>query len=509
MPRAPSRGDRAIRFIELYCRAPEGALVGKPMKLEPFQKKFIKAVFDNKVLTRRAILSLARKNGKTALIAALLLVFLVGPEAKRNSQIVSGAMSRDQAGIVHSLAAKMVQLSPELSKIVKIVPSGKRLIGLPLNTEYRALAADGATAVGLSPRVVILDEVGQVRGPRSDFVDALLTAQGAYEDALVLVISTQAPGDTDLLSVWIDDAMTGADPAFVCHLYTAPKECALDDRKAWKASNPALGKFRSVADLENLAKTAMRMPTAEASYRNLNLNQRVEASAPFVTKSVWDANAGEVDHAIFRDRPVYLGIDLSARADLTSIVLAAQDDDGNWHLDAHFFSPAETMVERAKRDRAPYDVWARAGLIHETPGNSVDYDYIAQWLLELHAEGVEIAAGAFDRWRMDVLLQALRRMDAPDEFLELFKPFGQGTKDMSPALDTFEAELLNGRIRHGGHPVLTMCAANTRVWKDSSGNRKFEKQKSSGRIDGMVASAMALGVSAAEADTDEPFVMAL
>ena len=166
-------------------------------------------MLDNKVPTTLAILSMARKNGKTALIAAILLAFLVGPEAKRNSQIVSGAMSKDQAALVFALACKMVQLSPELSKVVKIVPSGKRLYGLPLNVEYRALAADATTGQGLSPRLAILDEVGQVRGPKSEFVEAIVTAQGAYDDALLVAISTQAPNDGDLLSIWIDDAQAG------------------------------------------------------------------------------------------------------------------------------------------------------------------------------------------------------------------------------------------------------------------------------------------------------------
>lgn len=499
---AQTRGTRAIRFIEKYCRVPEGKHVGKAMKLEPFQKKFIKAVLDNKARTKRAILSMARKNGKTALIAALLLVFLVGPEARRNVQIVSGARSKEQAALVFALACKMVNLNPDLSAVVRIVPSGKRLYGLPLGTEFRALAADGPTAQGLSPFVVILDEAGQVRGPRDDFVDALLTAQGAYDDAMVLVISTQAPGDTDMLSMWIDDALAGDDRSQVCHLYAAPIECKLDDRKAWKASNPALGKFRSIPDLENLASTALRLPTAEASFRNLNLNQRVEVSAPFVTKSIWDANGGAAEDTVFRTHPVYCGIDLSARTDLTAIVFVARDDNGIWHIKVHCFTPTEGLRERARRDRAPYDLWAQQGLLHTTPGSSVDYDHIAEWYVRETAD-MNVVKTGFDRWRIDVMKAALRRAGVGDEFLEeRMLPFGQGTKDMSPALDSLEAELLNGRMRHGKHPVLTMCAHNARVYKDSTGNRKFEKLKASGRIDAMVGLAMALGVSDAPV-TDE------
>ena len=146
-----SRAADIIEFCETLLAVPDGAHAGQPLRLLDFQKAFIRAVYDAEQPTRRAFLSMARKGGKTTLTAALLLAHLVGPEAKLNAQIVSGAMSRDQAAIVFGLAAKMVQLSPVLSKLVRIIPSGKRLIGLPLNTEYRALAADGRTAHGTRP----------------------------------------------------------------------------------------------------------------------------------------------------------------------------------------------------------------------------------------------------------------------------------------------------------------------------------------------------------------------
>lgn len=502
--RPPSRGTRVISFIERYCLVPEGAMVGKPLKLLPFQKTFIKAVYDDKKPVRRAILSMARKNGKTGLIACLLLAHLVGPEAKRNSQIVSGAMSRDQASLVFHLAAKMVKLSPELDRVVKIVPSGKRLVGLPLNVEYRALAADGTTAMGLSPVVVILDEVGQVQGPQSDFVDALLTSQGAHSNPLVITISTQAANDADLLSVWIDDAKVSKDPSIVCHLYAAPAGCKLDDVKAWEASNPALGAFRSREDLVNQATMAARMPTSESSFRNLMLNQRVAVNNPFISKSVWTKNGGIYDESVFAENPTYLGIDLSSRADLTAIVMVAQNATGEWCVHTTCFTPEAGLLERAKRDRAPYDTWVREGFLLTTPGASVDYDWVAEWLLErINGGRIEFQLAAYDRWRMDVLIASLKRQGADDHILTRFVPFGQGTKDMSPALDTLEAELLNGRIRHAGHPVLTMCAANALVWKDSSGNRKFVKDKATGRIDAMVALAMALGIGASQKVDDE------
>lgn len=227
-----TRAGKVIQFIERYCVTPDGAHVGKPLVLADFQKAFIKAVYDNPNSTRRAYLSIARKNGKSGLIAGLLLAHLVGPEAKLNSQLVSGAMSREQASLVFNLAAKMVQLSPKLTQIVRIVPSGKRLIGLNLNTEFQALAAEGKTAHGLSPVLAILDEVGQVRGPQSDFIDAIVTSQGAHENPLLIAISTQAASDADLFSVWLDDAKNSNDPKIVSHVYEAPAGCEIMDETA-------------------------------------------------------------------------------------------------------------------------------------------------------------------------------------------------------------------------------------------------------------------------------------
>ena len=482
-----TRAELVIQFIEKFCRVPEGALVGKPLVLAEFQKQFIRDTYDNEHGTRRAILSIARKNGKTGLIAGLLLAHLVGPEAKPNAQIVSGAMSRDQAALVFGLAAKMVQQSPELAKRVRIVPSGKRLIGLPLNTEYRALAADGQTAHGLSPVLAILDEAGQVRGPRSDFIDAITTSQGAHENPLLIVISTQAATDADLLSLWIDDALTGADKKTVCHLHAAPKDCELLDVDGWKAANPAMGLFRSLEDVREQAQQAQRLPSAEATFRWLVLNQRVSAVNPFISADVWKA-CGSLNDSL-SDSPVFAGLDLSARTDLTALVLVGQVD-GVWHVRPYFWTPEQGIADRAKRDRVPYDMWAQQGHLRTTPGASVDYEHLATDMLEI-LDGLDVRAIAFDRWRMDVLKKELDRLGADLPLV----PWGQGFQSMSPALDALEAELLNGRVAHGMHPVLTMCAANAVIERDPAGNRKLTKAKSTGRIDGLQALAMAMGAA--------------
>lgn len=484
-----TRGERVIAFIERYCKAPEGAHVGQPIILEDFQKKFILDVYDNPHGTHTAILSIARKNGKTALIAGILLAHLIGPEALQNSQIVSGALSRDQAAIVFKLAVKMINLNEALQDLVHIIPSTKTLVGLAKNVEFRALSAEGKTTHGLSPILAILDETGQVKGPQDEFVDAVVTAQGAHEAPLLMVISTQAATDADLLSIWIDDALKGEDPKTVCHLYTTPMESDILDKESWKLSNPALGKFRSEPDMQKLAEKASRMPSAENTFRNLNLNQRVSTVSPFVAKQTWDSCLGELP-PIYECDEVWAGLDLSARTDLTACVFVGRRDD-KFYAYPVVWTPEVGLVDRAKRDRVPYDLWVKQGYMFTTPGATVDYEYVAKHIGEVASDVKILHAIAFDRWRIDVFKKECDKLG-----LELpLVPFGQGFKDMSPALDTVEAQLLNARIVHNNNPALNMAAANAVVVKDPAGGRKLDKSKATNRIDPMVALTMACGVS--------------
>lgn len=492
-----TRADCVIAFIHHYCRVPEGALVGQPIQLEPFQEKFIRDVYDNPAGTKKAYLSLGRKNGKTALITCLLLAHLVGPEAQQNSQIVSGAMSRDQAAIIFNLAAKMVRLNPELADIVRVVGSRRELFGLPMTTQYKALSAEGKTAHGLSPVLAILDEVGQVRGPRSEFVDAIVTSQGAHKSPLLIAISTQAADNSDLFSVWLDDAAKSGDPRIVSHVYAAPADCELDDPAAWKAANPAIGVFRSLGDVEQQAAEAKRMPSAEATFRNLTLNQRVSTASPFMSRNVWESCRQEA--APLHSAQVYGGLDLSARVDLTAFVLIGRDSDGIWHVHPYFWTPAKGLAERSRRDRQPYDVWRDQGFLRTTPGATVDYEIVGRDIAEI-VDGLDVQGIAFDRWRIDQLKSEFTKIGLDLPLIE----HGQGFKDMSPALDTVEAEFLNGRVRHGMHPVLTMNAAGAVITRDPAGNRKLDKQKATSRIDGMLALVMAFALANKTAEATQP-----
>jgi phage terminase large subunit-like protein len=471
---------------------PEGRDVGKPLKLRPWQKKIIRAIYDSP--TRRALISFGRKNGKTALSAMLTLLHLVGPEARPNSQLFSAAQSREQAAILFALAAKIVRMSPELREYVGIRDTAKQLFVPELGTLYRALSAEASTAYGFSPVFVVHDELGQVVGPRSELYEALETAAGAQEEPLSIIISTQAPTDADLLSVLIDDAKTGADKKTKLFLYTADEALDAFGEKAMKAANPAFGDFLNPVEVRDQAAAAKRMPARESAYRNLVLNQRVNMVNPLISRSVWIANGEEPNPASF-DEEVFIGLDLSARNDLTAAVAAAKGADGKWDIEAQFFAPMQGLADRAARDRQPYDVWAREGYLTLTPGSSIDYAWVAQWLADYCGQR-RVRAVKFDRWRIDVLKAELARIGA-DIPLE---PFGQGFKDMTPAIDTLENLLVNCQIRHGMNPVLTMCAANAIAIRDPAGNRKLDKSKSTGRIDGIVAMAMALGSAAQTAD---------
>lgn len=492
-----TRGERNIKFIETCCVVPEGSKVGKQVKLAKFQKKFILALYDNPHITDTAILSIARKNAKTGTIAFIVILHLVGPEAVQNSRIISGAMSRDQAAEVYNLASKCVAMSPKLSGRIRAVPSGKKLIGLAMNVEYQAISADAHTAHGKSPIVAIMDEVGQISGPSSDFVDAIETAQGAYDEALMIYISTQAANDSDFLSILIDDAEKNKPPHTVCHVYETPMDAPLLDEESWQLSNPALGLFRSMRDMRKQAAKAARMPSFENTFRNLNLNQRISRNSPFISRTVWKKCGGNFlckngEGFVLEDcEEIYGGLDLSKRTDLTAFILIGRIGT-EWYVFCWFWTPEKGLHDRAKKDRAPYDVWHKQGYLLTTPGATVDYEYVAKAIEEITSPVSDrLVAIAFDRWRMDVMQKELDKLGVELPMVG----WGQGFKDMAPALDAVEEKLLNKVLHHGDNPVLTMCAANAVVTQDPAGNRKLDKLKTSGRIDGMVAMAMAAGVA--------------
>lgn len=461
------------------------------MKLMGWQKDFLREVFDNEAGTRRAILSVGRKNSKSTLVAALMLAYIISrPLAQPNSQVYSAALSRDQASLIFSLMAKMVRMNPDLSQHIVVRDTAKELVCTLSGVKYRALSADASTAMGLSPVCFCFDEAGQIVGAQSQLFTALHTAQGAHAKPIEFVISTQAATDADFLSLMIDDALTGADPQTVCRIYQAPKGCDLMDEDAWEAANPALGTITSKEHFRRLAEEAKRNPSSQNNFRNLMLNQRVSAEDYLISLDVWMQCGGPVDEEVFRTQPVWGGLDLSSRQDLTALVLVARDEKLNWHVRSHFWTPQATLRERESRDKAQYHLWEQQGYLTATPGKSIDYAWVAEKIGEI-CDDYDVQSIAFDRWRINDLKRELdeRGIDAPLE------AFGQGFKDMAPAVEAFEGEAVNARLRHGMNPLLTWCVSNARAVPDATGGRKPDKRKSSGRIDGLVALIMALGLA--------------
>jgi phage terminase large subunit-like protein len=492
-----TRGQQAIDWIEKYCFVPEGAHAGRKVKLRDWQQREIRRIYDNPAGTRRAILSFGRKNGKTSFAAFLLLLHLCGPEARAQGQLYSAAQSRDQAGLLFRLAAKIIQQSPALHAVLVIRETAKELACPQLGTFYKALSADASTAFGLSPTFIVHDELGQVKGPRSGLYEALETATGAQESPLSIIISTQAPTDVDLLSVLIDDGLAAHDPRVVVSLYTAPMDLHPFGEEAIRAANPAYGDFLNAAEVLGQAADAERMPSRQAEFENLILNRRVEASSPFISRPLWEA-CGAAPLPL-DGHPVYGGLDLSATNDLTALVLGARID-ATWHLHPTFWLPGDNLPAKARADRVPYDLWHQQGHLLAAPGKSVDFEYVSEYLRGLF-DRYDVKKIGFDRWGFKFLKPWLLKAGFTEpQIAEHFAEMGQGFQDMSPALRSLEAEILNGRIAHGGNPPLTMCMANAVVKTDPAGNRKLAKDRSAGRIDGAVALAMLAGVAPLESE---------
>ena len=493
------RSKRNIQWLEEHCVIPEGKDVGIPLVLRPWQKKILVQMYDTP--TRRIIISVGRKNAKTALSAMIMLLHLCGPEAKVNSQLYSSALSRDQAAIIYNLASKMVKMSTTLREFVTTRDTLKELYCSEIGTLYKALSADAATQFGLSPVLVIHDELGQVKGPMHPLYEALETATGAQQEPLSIIISTQAATDGDLLSILIDDAKENHDKETKLVLFSADMKADPFSVETVKAANPAFGDFQNAKETMAMAEAARRMPSREAQFRNLVLNQRVEAANPFVNQTVWASNGKTPD----KNAEIWFGgLDLSEINDLTAFILVSPAGD----VDSTFWLPQEGLTEKSRLDRVPYDVWAKNGFLMTTPGKSIQYEYVAKYLYKILQEK-NIRKIAFDRWNMRHLRPWLIQAGLSETFIDSrFVDFGQGYQSMSPALRTLETLLLDERLKHGGQPVLTMCAANSVIKMDEAGSRKLDKRKSRGRIDGMVALAMATAVMA-EDQHDKPVTQSI
>ena len=492
-----------ITFIERLT-VPSGFGQGNTFKLLPFQKDFIRDVYgpvdDNgKRIVRRAILSIARKNGKTMIVSCLALAhLLIDKLAVVNGEVYSIGNDRDQAAIIFRYAAQIVRADPELSQYLKIVDSTKTMVCFKNGSIYRAVSSEVGSKFGLNPSAAIFDELAQARN--ADLYHAFDSAMGAREEPLFICISTQSNDPQHVLSTLIDDGLSKKDPTTVCHLYAAPDDAedVFINEDVWKLANPAMGTFRSLSEMRTAAKRAQRMPTFEASYRNLNLNQRFNQQSPLIPRQEWEACKG--DATILPGDGLFMGLDLSGKLDLTSLV--GVSDGFEDRIKAWFWKPEGSLDEHERRDRVPYRVWKNQGFIETTPGRAIQYDWIAHRLQRIHKEYMIIGI-AFDRYRIDDLMNAMNKIgldsyvDGKDNAIAgaiRLVPWGQGFASMTQAVEAFEMSILDRKFIHDGNPVATWNVSNTMVTGDAAGNKKLDKSKSRFRIDFSVACAMALGL---------------
>lgn len=453
---------------------------------------------DGRRQIRTALLSMARKNGKTALIAALVLVHLVGPEAEPNGEIYSAARDRFQATQVYKFARQMVELDPDLQGMINVVDSVKRLVCYANGSFYVSLSSDARSKHGFNASVVIYDELAQA--PNRDLWDVLTTSMGAREEPLTLAISTMTNDPNSVMAELVDYGQKVTrgeidDPTFVSWIFEVPLEADAWDESNWYLANPALGDFRSLEEMRNKAAQAKRMPSAEAAFRNLYLNQRVDVSTAFISWTDWARCkwTEDFDPASLKGKPCFGGLDLSSTQDLTAFVLVFPSPE-RFDVLCWFWTPEDRLRQKEDKDKVPYPLWVREGHLEAVPGSAIRKDVVAQRLAQIVA-GYDVQKIAYDRHRMEDLKPFLMDEGFQTDVkgnLELFEPFQQGFISMAPAVDALETAVDNDQLRHGGNPVMAWNITSSRTVMDSVGNRKLDKSKAKGRIDGAVSLAMAM-----------------
>lgn len=517
------RVQRIVNFIERLV-IPSGIGQGKPFKLRLWQKLFIANVYgpqDAKLnrKIRRAILSVARKNGKTALAAALILVHLIGPEAKLNGEVYSAATDRNQAGHIYKMAKQMIELDEDLMALTACMDSIKRIVCYAFGSFYQSLSADARRQHGFNPSFVVYDELAQAKD--RELYDVLSTSFGAQEEALLLVISTQSSDAQSIMTELSDDAIALengeiVDEHFYGKIYHVPEQTAdkkpidIYDEKYWYLANPGLDDFRSLVDMRALAAKAKRSPSAEAAFKNLYLNQRVDGVQSFVNSRDWKAGANHIDPELLKKCVCTGALDLSARQDLCAFSLTWELDPlgdeykGKLYCRTWYWTPdSDDIEEREKRDASRYREWATAGHIKLIPGRSVDYGVVIRDVMMLVA-GHQLKGVAYDKWRIDEFKREMAHNEVTEKQLPMFE-FIQGFKSFTPALDALEIAICDGAFWHDGNPVTTYCFSNVRVLRDPAGNRKFDKRQRNRRIDGAVSTAMSVGSIAKIEGPPKPF----
>ena len=486
--------DMAVNFINCLKHT-KGEWFGKNFDLIDWQEQIIRDVFGTMKPNgyrqfNTAYIEIAKKQGKSELAAAVALLLTCG-DFEHGGEVYGCAADRQQASIVFDVAVDMVEQSPALKARFKPVLSQKRLIYKPLGSFYQVLSAEAYTKHGLNVHGVVFDELHAQ--PNRRLYDVMTHGSGDARKQPLYFLITTAGNDQHSICYEVHqkakDVLEGRkiDPTFYPVIYGAEEDDDWTDPEIWKKANPSLGITVDIEKVEQACESAKQNPAEENLFRQLRLNQWVKQSVRWMPMEKWDRCGLPVDPESLIGRECYAGLDLSSTTDITAFVLIfpPEYEDDKYVILPYFWIPEENIRQRVERDRVPYDVWEQQGHMQTTEGNVVHYAYIEKFIEEL-GKKYNIKEIAFDRWGAVQMTQNLEGLGFT------VVPFGQGFKDMSPSSKELMKLTLEEKLAHGGHPVLRWMMDNIHVRTDPAGNIKPDKEKSTEKIDGAVATIMAL-----------------
>ena len=478
----------AVRFFEKHLTHAKGELGGQPFLLQPWQKGYIRSLFaetNGRRKVRTSLLAIPRKNGKSTLAAGIALRCLL--EDEPGAEVYSCAASRDQARLVFDTARIAVEQSPTLSQLLKVYRNA--IVRESTHSTYKSLSAEAGLQHGLSPHAVVFDEL---HVSNREMWEVMLSGQGARRNPLTVALTTAGYDRKSVCwEVWkyAESVASGAikDDSFLPLIFAAPVDADWKDEKVWAAANPNLGVSVKLDFLRSECARAIEMPTYENTFRQLYLDQWTEQDQRWLRMDHWAQGNGAcpVDLA---GRECWAGLDLATTFDTTSFVLLFPLDDGTFWAEPHFWIPNENAHQRERRDKVPYITWQRQGLLTMTDGNVTDFEVVRRDIVNL-ASKYRIRGIGLDPWGSAHLGQQLQGDGLP------MQDFRQGYGSLSGPSKQLENFVVSGKLRHGGHAVLSWQASNVAIQQDSAaGNIKPSKAKSTERIDGIVSLVMAIGL---------------
>jgi len=493
--------SRAVEFIETLCHHWKGEWAGKPFLLLDWEKQIVRDLFgwkrqDGTRRYRWAFITVAKKNGKTLLGAAIALLLLFA-DGEPGAEIYSAAADRRQASLVFEDAKQMRLRSKALSR--RSTQYARSIWNPALSARYEVLSSDVPTKHGLNPHGILVDELHAL--PNAELFDTLAMGTAARRQPLVVMITTAGIG-SDTESLWwqqydyakkvlayrAGDTENGIrDDTFYAAIYEAAEKDDWRLEETWLKANPSLGVSVKLDYLRTECAKAERNRRYQATFRRLHCNQPQDTVETVIDMIKWDAITQPVDAIALRRQICYVGMDLSSKLDITALVAVFRADDGGYLVLPYFWLPAENLAARVRRDRAPYDLWAEDGHLELTEGNLVDQDAIRKRVNQLDRL-FRVEEVGFDSWNATAIQSNLQDKDGITtvEMRQGYKTMSEPTKHMVGLVE-------DGRLYHGNHPVLRWMAKSMAVRKDSNDNWSPCKKKSTQRIDGMVALAMALG----------------